>query len=109
MRIHGWFIEGFGVFRDYDVQQLSPGLTVFLGPNEAGKRTLLSFLRGVLFGFPDARSRELRYPPLRGGRHGGRLMIGTADGLYILDRQVGRRGGPHITRPDGAEGSDMDL
>src|SRR2546428_10204776 len=80
MRIEGWQIEGFGVFRDWEVRGLSPGLTVFLGPNEAGKSTLLAFLRGALFGFPGRRSRWPQYPPLAGGRHGGRLFLGGPAG-----------------------------
>ena len=71
MRIDGWQIEGFGIFRDREIRGLSPKLTVFLGPNEAGKSTLLGFLRAVLFGFPSRRSRMPQYPLLRGGRHGG--------------------------------------
>ena len=62
MKLKGWYIDGFGMFRDHEVTNLSGGLTVFAGPNEAGKSTLLAFLRGMLFGFPDGRSRPLRYP-----------------------------------------------
>ena len=51
MRIRAWHVGGFGVLRDYDVDALARGLTVFCGENEAGKSTLLAFLRGVLFGF----------------------------------------------------------
>ncbi|NMD35212.1 MAG: AAA family ATPase, partial [Planctomycetes bacterium] len=55
MRLTGWYIDGYGVFRDYEVRGLRDGLTIFLGPNEAGKSTLLSFVSGVLFGFPQRR------------------------------------------------------
>ena len=41
-------------------QSTSPGLHIVFGQNEAGKSTLLGFLRGVLFGFPSRRSRALR-------------------------------------------------
>ena len=52
VKIAGWHIEGFGIFQDFEVR-LSDGLTVFLGPNEAGKSTLLGFLRGDAVRFPE--------------------------------------------------------
>ncbi|MBI2833155.1 MAG: AAA family ATPase [Acidobacteria bacterium] len=107
MRLNGWHIDGFGIFRDYQVKNLGGGLTVFFGPNEAGKSTLLAFIRGVLFGFGNARNP--RYPALRGGRHGGRLFLHTTDGEFILDRQSGRRPPLRIIRPDGLEGTEAEL
>ncbi len=90
MRISGWHIEGFGIFHDFDIR-LGDGLTVFLGPNEAGKSTLLGFLRAMLFGFPGKRSRTLLYPPLRGGRHGGRLILEGPAGEVAIERFAGRK------------------
>src|SRR5688572_29442957 len=111
MRLTGWFIDGFGVFRQYQVRGLDSGLTVFHGPNEAGKSTLLAFVRGMLFGFGDGRSREPRYPPLRGGRNYGRLFaIGPqGEGEYIIERQAGRRPPFWITLPDGRGGDENDM
>ncbi len=109
MRLKGWFIDGFGVFRDYEVNNLPNGLTVFAGPNEAGKSTLLAFLRGMLFGFPDGRSREPRHLPLRGGRHGGRLLLDSSEGEYIVERYVGSRQSARLTLPSGRPASDVDL
>ena len=51
MKIVSWSIDGFGVFRDHAGPELPDGITVLHGPNEAGKSTLLAFIRGVLFGF----------------------------------------------------------
>ena len=42
-------------------------MTVFVGPNEAGKSTLLEFVRRVLFGFPRKSGRVNPYPALGGG------------------------------------------
>src|SRR5580700_9522466 len=89
MRIGAWHIDGFGIFHDFEVS-LGDGLTVFLGPNEAGKSTLLGFLRAMLFGFPGKRSRALPYPPLRGGRHGGRLVL-EGPGEVAVERFAGRK------------------
>ena len=52
MRITGIEIERFGVWQDFKQPLHKSGLTVFYGPNEAGKTTLLRFIRGVLYGFP---------------------------------------------------------
>ena len=105
MRIGGWHIDGFGIFNDFEVS-LSDGLTIFLGPNEAGKSTLLGFLRAALFGFPSRRSRAPQYPPLGGGRHGGRLMLCGPQGEVIVERVAGRRNG---LRLNGRDGMDQDL
>ncbi len=52
MRITGIEIERFGVWQNYRQPLNRNGLTVFYGPNEAGKTTLLRFIRGVLYGYP---------------------------------------------------------
>lgn len=101
MKIHGWSIDGFGHFRDYGVEGLPDGLLVLYGENEAGKSTLLAFLRGVLFGFPDGRSREPRYEPSRGGRHGGRVLLDAEDGRWIVEREAARRRGLAVISPTG--------
>ncbi len=94
MKIRGLHIDGFGVFNDMGLEDLSRGLTVFLGSNEAGKSTCLAFFRHTLFGFPDGRSKEPAYEPLRGGTHGGRLFLeDDAFGAVTLERGPGKSGG----------------
>ena len=56
MRIDGWHADGFGILKDFERADLEPGVTVLLGENEAGKSTLLAFVRAMLFGFPGART-----------------------------------------------------
>lgn len=111
MRIDGWQVDGFGVLKDFERRGLQPGVTVLLGENEAGKSTLLAFLRAVLFGFPDGRSRvPTTYEPVFGGRHGGRLFVRDADdGLWTLQRYADERKTVGVTRPDGSAGSPADL
>lgn len=109
MRISGWSIDGFGVFQNYEVRDLPAGLTVFHGANEAGKSTLLAFLRAMLFGFPDRRAAQSRYAPVNGGRHGGRLHLDLGDRSLIIDRDASRRSLFHIERSDGCGGSLQDL
>src|SRR5680860_1880794 len=92
MHIDGWHIDGFGVFSGYSRRGLGEGLTVFLGPNEAGKSTLLAFLRWVLVGYPPRGAGD-NYPPLHGGEHGGRVFLkgcllytsDAADDLLCVD------------------------
>ena len=65
MRITGIEIDRFGVWQDFKQPLHGSGLTVFYGPNEAGKTTLLRFIRGVLYGFP---SDEILNPKKKGRR-----------------------------------------
>lgn len=101
MRIEGIHIDGFGRFHQQPFVPLAPGLNVFCGPNEAGKSTLLAFIQAVFYGFPRQR-RSMHYPPLDGGRHGGRLWLADERGrLYIVDREASAPGKDLIiTLPD---------
>ncbi len=51
MRIQELQIDRFGVWRGLHLPLTSSNVTVFYGPNEAGKSTLRRFIRGVLYGF----------------------------------------------------------
>ena len=108
MRLRGWHVEGFGLLHDFRIGDLSGGLTIVFGPNEAGKTSLLAFIRGVLFGYPDRRQKERQYPPLRGGRHGGRVFVESGQSTWIVERFAS----PallSITQSNGSLGSDEDL
>lgn len=109
MQIRGWQIDGFGHFTDYGESDLPGGITVFLGPNEAGKSTLLAFLRGMLFGFPTGRSTENRYEPLYTRHKGGKLFIETPQGPYTIQRSSDRKEGFKLYRPDDTLGSESEL
>ena len=100
MRIEELYLDGFGHFTQHVVGPVSGTVTVFYGPNEAGKSTTLAFIRAVLFGFP-ARFNS-HYPPLAGGRHGGRVSLRDDAGVaYSVERYAGARGGLAIVSPDG--------
>ena len=89
MRISEIYIDGYGQFAAKNFGPLQQSVTIFYGPNEAGKSTLLEFIRTVLFGFRRAPG---DYPPLAGGRHGGRVTLINKDGLRT---DVSRfKGGP---------------
>ena len=107
MRLGELHLQGFGHFRQQTIGPISSPITVFYGPNEAGKSTLLAFIRAILFGFP-ARFNSY-YRPLGGGRHGGRITLTNDDGLtYLVERFAGSHGGLSIVTPNGPA-SDAEL
>ena len=90
MKITAFHIDGFGIFHDFSVADLGDGITVFFGPNEAGKSTLLDFIRYTLFGYPRRGKTTNLHDPLRGGRHGGRVRIVSASGKTLtVERYCG--------------------
>jgi uncharacterized protein YhaN len=112
MKITDLKIDGFGVWHDLTLRGLSPELTVFYGPNEAGKSTLMQFMRSVLYGVTPAR-RERYLPPVVGGRPGGWLKVETDNGPLTISRYADR--GPNdvgkvtIITADGDEQGDRLL
>ncbi len=82
-------IDGFGRFHDFELE-LSDGLNVLAGPNEAGKSTLWSFVSAMLFGF-DRRNEPTRYEPVGGSAFGGELRLKTVGGRVVVRRQGSKR------------------
>lgn len=83
--------------------ELGDGLTVVLGPNEAGKSTYTSLVRHVLYGFPTQRDKEVGYFSGAGGRR-GRLVFDESGATWVVERSEGPHGGPVAVRsPDGGE------
>ena len=77
---------------------LSPGLTVVHGPNEAGKSSLMALVRHVLYGFPTrADAKEAPYLSEAGARE-GRLVFADDDGEWVVERREGVHGGPVTVR-----------
>jgi uncharacterized protein YhaN len=66
--------DGFGVWNDLSIDDLSPDMTVFYGRNEAGKTTLMQFIRSILYGYT-AHRRQRYLPPVYGGVAGGTLQV----------------------------------
>jgi uncharacterized protein YhaN len=87
VRINDIQIDGFGVWKGLTVDTLPEGMTLFYGRNEAGKTTLMQFVRSLLFGFSDER-RDKYSPPLYGGLAGGELHTITPHGNFIVRRHV---------------------
>ncbi|MDR3196548.1 MAG: AAA family ATPase [Planctomycetaceae bacterium] len=62
MKITSFEIERFGLWSGLTVPKLSGGINVFYGANEAGKSTLMEFVRAELYGFGGERRRYARKP-----------------------------------------------
>ena len=86
MKITALEVDGYGVWSGLKLDGLSDGLNVFFGPNEAGKTTLMQFVRSVLYGFSPQRRQYL--PPLRGGRPGGSVLIAGPNGRFQVSRHL---------------------
>ncbi|MGI9457506.1 MAG: ATP-binding protein, partial [Aeoliella sp.] len=112
MRITDLSVDGFGVWHDLHLRGLSPEITVLQGLNEAGKTTLMQFLRSVLYGVSEDR-RQCYLPPVAGGRPGGTLGMVTDEGPFRVSR-FADRGADDIGRvtielPDGTQQGDRLL
>jgi len=86
----------------------APGLTVVLGPNEAGKSTLMAGLKLILFTPASCGKRRFRievapYMPLGGGNTIRAELTFTAidDGPYRLTRSWGGEERSELSLPDG--------
>lgn len=105
MKVKDIQIDGFGVWTGLSVDSLPEGMTLFYGPNEAGKTTLMQFVRAMLYGFTDER-REKYLPPVHGGTPGGAIRVtGPGDGYEIRRRSqltdVDSTGQLSVTGQDG--------
>ena len=74
-------IDQFGAWRNLALPINRHGVTVFHGPNEAGKSTLMRFVRGMLYGFPER--------PGDRSHRAGSLRIGLPTGECRLHRRAG--------------------
>lgn len=112
MKITDIKIDGFGVWHNLPLRGISPEITVFYGPNEAGKSTLMQFLRTVLYGVSKER-RERYMPPIAGGRPGGWLKVIGDDGPLTVSRYADRGptdvGKVTVTTAEGEEQGDRLL
>lgn len=96
MKITAFDIQRFGVWETLSIPNVSGGLNVVYGPNEAGKTTLLEFFRTMLYGFGDKRSRYVRPLSLEYG--GGAVVLGET--LEAAD-DAGRGGEMVVHGPTG--------
>lgn len=92
MKLLDLHINGFGKFHDCSIE-FADGLNIVYGKNEAGKSTLHSFIRSMLFGMERQRGRAARtdqfskYKPwdLKNG-YEGRLRLESGGHVYRIER-----------------------
>ena len=112
MKITSLKVDGFGVWNGLEFKKLDEGLNVFCGLNEAGKSTLMQFIRSMLYGFEGERRRYL--PPVYGGRPGGLLQLSSSNGRFQLirhddDRDMTGRAKAIVQSPDGTQAGESLL
>lgn len=96
MIIRSFSIDRFGILAGQKVAELSPGLNIFLGDNEAGKSTLLRFFRAMFFGYKRGKQ-DLDYQSSAAAAafSGGSLRLESSRGaVFNLIRRPGKHGGP---------------
>ena len=87
MKVKDIQIDGLGVWSGLAVDSVPETMTLFYGPNEAGKTTLMQFLRAMFYGFtPERRGRYL--PPVYGGMPGGAIRVTGPGGGYEVRRHA---------------------
>jgi uncharacterized protein YhaN len=88
-------IENFGAFKHVKIADLGPGLTVIVGPNEAGKSTVLEFMRCIFFGFRRKSGRTNIYECLEGSPRRGWVTVRTGQSRLRVQRteKVGSKEG----------------
>src|SRR5690606_4611430 len=109
MRITDINIDRFGVWRDLSLPLNAEGVTVFYGPNEAGKSTLMRFVRGTLYGFNPDGARVTRHGHSTEGK--GTLRIAHDGKTHSLHREAsaGERGRLRVDELDWGTRSDERL
>lgn len=92
MKLLDLYINGFGKFHNQSVS-FEDGLNIVYGKNEAGKSTLHTFIRGMLFGIERQRGRAARtdlyskYEPWENsGTYEGRLRVESMGNVYRIER-----------------------
>ncbi|QFT88254.1 hypothetical protein FIU87_06340 [Bacillus sp. THAF10] len=94
MKIKGIHIYGFGKLENLMIDDLSSGLHVIMGENEAGKSTIMAFIHAILFGFPAKNQLDSRYEPKKGASYGGKLIVESRNGhSYTIERVAGKQAG----------------
>ncbi len=92
MKIHELHLTAFGKFKDKKIS-FSEGINYIYGENEAGKSTVMAFIKAMLYGFSGrgAEGDRKRYAPWDGTRMSGEMTVSLRDGRrVIIARAVGR-------------------
>ena len=90
MRLEVLQIEGFGKFHNRRME-FGSGLNIVYGKNEAGKSTMHTFIKAMLFGLSRKRNKRGeseydRYEPWKGGSYGGSMELSVAGRRLRIER-----------------------
>jgi uncharacterized protein YhaN len=92
MWIEEIFINDFGVWHQLRLDGLQPGLNLIRGPNEAGKTTILEFIRSVFVGFAKRTGRLNPYEPANRAMRCGWFHMRTSSGEQLRFERVEKQG-----------------
>ena len=108
MRLAGLRVDSYGILSDLmlDENDLDGMPVIVYGKNEAGKSTLLSFIRGVLFGF---KAEGAKSEPVRGGPAGGWLRLEEEGEVFRVQRTGKGDGKVIVEVPDGTKEGEIFL
>lgn len=90
MKIEKLVIYGYGKWQEKTIT-LNEQATIILGNNEAGKSTIQSFIKSILFGFPTKRNKlkENTYiPKTNPKQYGGKLIVLDQDNRRLSIERV---------------------
>ncbi len=95
MRLISCYIANFGLHHEKKID-FTPGMNSFAWENGAGKTTLSVFIKAMLYGFGDNRTKKdenerKRYMPWQGGRYGGSITFEAGGRRFIAERSFGAR------------------
>lgn len=86
MIIQSLRIDRFGKWKGLTLKNLETGINLFYGPNEAGKTTLMQFLRTIFYGFSEDRLvYAFQDEP---EQTGGEIQVKTPIGLLFVSRHL---------------------
>lgn len=102
MKIESLHVGEFGHFANYDLDLKGAPFALIYGENEAGKSTLLEFVRQILFGFPE----RTPYKFNANSEIRGSANLSLSDGRHVeLRRRKGRKNNLQIS----IDGKDVDY
>lgn len=95
MKIKSLRLTSYGKFKNKEIV-FSDGMNIVTGDNESGKSTIMSFIRGMLYGFSGrgndlSKNERKKYIPWDGEVLSGEMNIETSDGRHLtLIRKTGK-------------------
>lgn len=90
MKIKSIYISAFGSLKDFSLD-LTDGLQIIYGENEAGKTTVCEFIKAMFYGSRRTAGMTMsareKYAPFDGSPAGGRITFQKDGGEFVLERQ----------------------